>query len=582
VIVAHFYDVESGRKDLAERGRGHAHERFAIPVPRDGGIADLLEEAARPDRRFVAVVCESIERVARRTYFGTKVEYELEQSGVALLAADEPLPSGQARPNGRSAKRATPILTRRVKQAIAEWYVLQMLELSWDGFCTHTEQGWNIGKPCYGYQADKIPHPVPAKRAEGRTKTRLLPDPVRGPVVTRIFHHRVMGRLGYDAIADRLNADPDANPPPQPVDPARAVGRWTGSAVREILRNPKYTGYMVWNRRATKKGGRCNPPSEWVWSQAPTHEPLTTKALFEAAAATARVRQGSRTASGPSRHPQATRSYPLRSYVVCDLCGRRMFGKTRRDLACYACEPDQRHHAQRSAWQPGHPASLWVREDILLAVVHGFFAERLFGPARRELLAAQLASHAPSAEPDRTAGRADALRQAISDIERRKHALIAELEAQPGADSGGDDPDAARQYRQAIQRRFTELVAEHRAKTGELAQLAAHQDQPGRPDPGLLAALPQLPLRLAGLPEHLQRSLYDAFQLQVRYHRHRHEVTIRVTIRADSLNHINGTVNAIKPQRAAEKKTETGSHVLSAPSRIRTCAHGSGGRCSIP
>jgi hypothetical protein len=51
-----------------------------------------------------------------------------------------------------------------------------------------------------------------------------------------------------------------------------------------------------------------------------------------------------------------------------------------------------------------------------------------------------------------------------------------------------------------------------------------------------------------GLPEHLRRSLYDAFQLQVRYHRPRHEVTIRVTICADSLNHINGTVNAIRPQ----------------------------------
>jgi site-specific DNA recombinase len=138
---------------------------------------------------------------------------------------------------------------------------------------------------------------------------------------------------------------------------------------------------------------------------------LTTKALFEAAAATAQVRQGSRTASGPSRHPQASRPYPLRSCVVCELCGRRMFGKTRRDLAYYACEPDQRHRAQRSAWQPGHPASLWVRQDIRLDVVHGFFADHMFGPARRELLAAQLASHAPSPEPDRTAKRARILRQ---------------------------------------------------------------------------------------------------------------------------------------------------------------------------
>jgi site-specific DNA recombinase len=28
---------------------------------------------------------------------------------------------------------------------------------------------------------------------------------------------------------------------------------------------------MVWNRRATKKGGKVNPPSAWVWSPAPTH-----------------------------------------------------------------------------------------------------------------------------------------------------------------------------------------------------------------------------------------------------------------------------------------------------------------------
>ncbi len=43
MIVAHFYDVESGRKDLAARG----HERFNIPVPRDGGIQDLLSEATQ-------------------------------------------------------------------------------------------------------------------------------------------------------------------------------------------------------------------------------------------------------------------------------------------------------------------------------------------------------------------------------------------------------------------------------------------------------------------------------------------------------------------------------------------------------
>lgn len=79
MIVAHFYDVESGRAALSERGRGSAHEQFRIPVPRDGGIQDLLDESERPDRRFDAVICDAIDRIARNTYFGTKIEYKLEQ-----------------------------------------------------------------------------------------------------------------------------------------------------------------------------------------------------------------------------------------------------------------------------------------------------------------------------------------------------------------------------------------------------------------------------------------------------------------------------------------------------------------------
>ena len=123
-----------------------------------------------------------------------------------LIGADDAdLDRHRARAGGGASrpKKATPVLTRRVKQAISEWYVLNMLELSWEGFIQHTIQGWNIGKPPYGYQPEKIPHPVPARRAEGRTKHRLVPDPVRGPVVTRIYQLRAVDRLSYDGIADR-------------------------------------------------------------------------------------------------------------------------------------------------------------------------------------------------------------------------------------------------------------------------------------------------------------------------------------------------------------------------------------------
>jgi site-specific DNA recombinase len=281
-IVGSFYDVESGRTTPAHRGRGQGHVGLDIPIVRDGGIADLLAEARRPDRRFVAVVCESVDRVARGTYLSTKVEFELEQSGVGLFAADEGInPAALTGLHGAAyTGRATPILTRRIKQAIAEWYVLNLLELSWGGLTTHTAQGFNIGKPPYGYRAHKVKHPVTARAAEGKTKHRLVPDPVRGPVVVQIFQWRATDHVGYAEIARRLNPDPGRYPPPDPIPGRgrRRVGAWTTGNLREVLDNPKHTGYMVWNRR--KRGhptrdvtGHVNPPSQWVWSPQPTHEP---------------------------------------------------------------------------------------------------------------------------------------------------------------------------------------------------------------------------------------------------------------------------------------------------------------------
>lgn len=596
VIVAHFYDVESGRKDLDSRGRSRAHERFSIPIPRDGSVADLLEEAQRPDRRFAAVICESIERVARRTYFGTKIEYELEQAGVALCAADEPIVTG------RGAKRATPTLTRRVKQAVAEWYVLQMLELSWDGFVEHTHQGWNTGKPPHGYLAEKVPHPVPARRAEGRTKHRLVPDHTRAPAVTRIFQLRAFDRLGYDGIADRLNLELAVYPPPEPTRAHAALGRWTGSAVREILRNPKYTGYQVWNRRATKKGGRNNPPQEWIWSPQPTHEPLVTREIFDLVAALPKKRQGSRSGAGLNRHPAAKRTYVLRSYVYCDLCGRRMFGKNRHKISYYACQPDGRQHRDE-AWFRAHPKSLWIREEVLLDHVTRFFSVRVFGPDRRAHLDAALSVAARNLGPDTHAEQCSAVERAIAGIQEKQSRLIQSLAI--GGDPAADDadPDAERAFRDAIRQEHAALGKQAQALGQRLAGLqpapAARVETPG--NAVLLDALPQIGTDLSTLTEETQRRLYEAFGLEVRYNRSREELTLRVTIMQSLLDEL---VSITREVDTGNKKSGTRtevlvpdhdtrdgqsrhnrhvrSHIPGAPGRIRTCAHGSGGRCSIP
>jgi len=416
VVVAHFYDIESGRKDLAERGRGHAHEMFQIPIPRDGGITDLLEEAKRKDRRFDVVICESIDRISRRAYVATEIEHHLEQAGLRLLAADEPIRLAQ---EGRRPKTATQVLTRRVKQGVAEWYVTEMLEKSWDGTEVHTEHGYNVGKPCYGYVADRVPHPVPAKRARGQKKMRLAKHPLEGPVVERIFTLRTVEHLGYQSIADRLNRDLATNPPPTPVDPARAAGRWTYSNVRSVITNPKCTGHMVWNRHARKGKGknRLNPVEDWVWSPTPAHEALVDLETYVQAQQVSDHRERSRATPGPSRHPGATHTYPLRSYVFCALCGRRMWGKSQRGTVYYLCK------AKKGYKPVGHPTTaIWVREEDLLDGLSAFLSQRVFGQYRRDLLDQELEIITASRvrERERSIAR---LRGEIADAERKRKRL---------------------------------------------------------------------------------------------------------------------------------------------------------------
>jgi hypothetical protein len=215
-------------------------------------------------------------------------------------------------------------------------------------------------------------------------------------VITQIYAWRADEQLAYKTIAERLNANPDRYPPPQPNRPDRARHCWTTSSVREVLINPKYIGYMVWNRRATKKGGAVNPTTVWVWSPEPTHEPHVTKDTYDGVQQLAAARRGSRHA-GMNTHPATRRTYVLRHYVHCGLCDKRMFGKTRKNIAYYTCQPqlDRVGHPETYA---NHPRALYAREDRLLDCVQAFFAERVFGPDR----ASHLAPSSPGATSAKT------------------------------------------------------------------------------------------------------------------------------------------------------------------------------------
>lgn len=257
-VVAHFWDIESGRKDLGDRGNGSDPTGFNVPTPRDGGLSDLLRIASN-GRSFDAVIVESIDRLSRMTADSTRIERELEHLDVSLFAADEPMNAS-----------ATAILTRRVKQGVAEWYVRDLVEKSRRGMEESVRQGWHTGGPVpYGYMLEEHPHPNPQKAREGKKKHRLIPDPVRAPIVLMVFEDYCVRGLGLGEICDKLNRDLDRYPPPKRnrKDEMPLRQTWSRSQIWAMLRNPKYTGYNVWGRHDKRRGRPTYRPREqWVWS----------------------------------------------------------------------------------------------------------------------------------------------------------------------------------------------------------------------------------------------------------------------------------------------------------------------------
>jgi site-specific DNA recombinase len=360
---------------------------------------------------------------------------------------------------------------------------------------------------------------------QGRTKTRLALDPDRAPVVAVIYAWRTEDKLGLDTITNRLNASPAAYPPPTDAG-------WIAAGVRSILANPKYTGHMVLGRRR-KAGGKTRPvpPSEWLWSPEPTHPAIISRATWDTAQAIGAWHGTSRDGTEPSTHPQARRTYILRGRIRCKACQHRMAGVTRasgRHLIAgipaqytyYTCQ----HNPARHRRPADHPRTVAVREEHLLEAIRQFYAERIFGPERAALLAAQI----PATAAQDTARRQQEtarLTKRLHQIDTAENAHAREIEAL-GNQAG--NAAAITALRTRIIARFTELETERTTINAQLAQLAATASQDA--DPSLLASLPALGDILNQAPPRLQQQLCQAFGLELLYRHDMHQVTIHATI----------------------------------------------------
>jgi DNA invertase Pin-like site-specific DNA recombinase len=511
-----YWDIESGLKRYADRGAGADPAEFNVSIRRDGGFEELLADAKRG--LFNVLIVEQIDRVARRTSVGTRVEDELAEHGVVILAADEGLAAGPSA-----------ILIRRVKQALAEFIGLDMKIRSRNGMTTSVKQGWHPGGPCpYGYQLEPHPHPNPNKAREGKRKHKLIVDPVCGPIVTRIFSWYCIEGLSLDAIVERLNGDLDRYPPPKrnKKDENGLIQTWAKSQVQSMLRNPRYTGFNVWNRHDHRKGRPCiRPREQWVWSDEQTHEPLVSKELFAIVEQRAderanRIKAGRSTNYSQRRGKNDGRYYPLRGRVYCELCGRRLEPSFQKGN-CYRCTYT-RNRGDAAAEASGHPKSLQISERILLRELYDFLADRVFGPDRLKHLQEELADAGGSAWRDRE--------RKLAKLDRELEQANQAIKAQVAHLDRYNDPDHPAAV--AIHERIDQLAAKERALIAELDRVRSRE--PEGIDPNevarLLEGTPDLRPALATYTPEEIADLVDAFDVRIHFNSVERSVRFELTL----------------------------------------------------
>jgi len=188
-----------------------------------------------------------------------------------------------------------------------------------------------------------------------------------------------------------------------------------------------------------------------------------------------------------------------------------------------------------------------------------FFATRLLGPTRAELLATDLGQldHRVVAEQ---AASLDALRRSLDEITRRQDRLVRTLESE-------DDPTGTVFAR--VRDRLGALEAERQAKLDALAVLEATEATQTVPVE-LLDALPVVEVDLLDAPHHILRALFEGFRLEVRYHKADHHALVRATIAEDTIDYLDTNVIALFAEQTVDEKRRLGpratvSHLRGAP-----------------
>jgi DNA invertase Pin-like site-specific DNA recombinase len=251
-IIAHKQDQATGTK-LERPGL-----QAGLDLARSGAI-DLL-------------LVYRVDRLSRKVRQLAQLAEELDTYGVVLRSATEPFDTGSAA--GR--------MMLQMLAVFAEFEHATIVDRISAGIERRAKEGrWYGGRPPFGYYFS----------SEERV---LVPDPVKAPVVQRVFDLYARKRLGTRTIAQQLR-DEGA--------PAPSAG-WGHPAVHWIISNPTYAGKIRWRDKVFDG----------------IHEPLVDEFTFAKAQAILRER-----GEHAKRRGNAS-DFLLSGLLRCGRCGKAYIG----------------------------------------------------------------------------------------------------------------------------------------------------------------------------------------------------------------------------------------------------------------
>jgi DNA invertase Pin-like site-specific DNA recombinase len=252
-------------------------------------LGRLIEDVQASPPPFEVVLVYDVSRWGRFQDADESAYYEYicRRSGVAIIYCAEHFGEGAS---------PTHAILKSIKRVMAAEYSRELSTKVFVGQCRLVELGYWQGAPAgFGLRRLLVSHAGVPKGVLSRGHRKglptdrviLVPGPADEVAVVRNIYTLFLSGMGPTQIATDLNRRASLSPGGTP---------WTENRVDEILRNEKYAGHNVFNRRSARLSAKAVLNDRTLWIRADhAFEAIIDQAVFDqvqAAYAARRARYG--------------------------------------------------------------------------------------------------------------------------------------------------------------------------------------------------------------------------------------------------------------------------------------------------